>query len=90
MRRRAFSEGLISFGVLAMILATLVAVDERVREQFWLRWSAPSAQISSAGANVRDISAVVFDAARDQSLEHAPLLIFGLTGTVLLMFMLRT
>ena len=90
MQRRAFSEGLISIGVLALLLATLVAVDDRVKEQFWLRWSAPTAQMTNAGTSMRDITTVVLDAARDQSLEHAPLLLFGLTGTVLLLFMLRT
>jgi hypothetical protein len=32
----------------------------------------------------------VFDAARDQSVEHAPMVIFGVAATVLVVFMLRT
>ena len=91
MQRRAFGEGLMSAGVLALLLVTLVAIDPRVKEQVYLRWSAPStAQISTAGASVRDMTSVVLDAVRDQSLEHAPLLIFGLVATVLVMSMLRT
>jgi len=90
MPRRAFGEALTSAGVLILLLAILVMIDDRVKEQVSLRWSAPTAQISTAGESVRDITAVVFEAARDQSLEHAPLLIFGLTATVLVMFMLRT
>jgi hypothetical protein len=33
---------------------------------------------------------VVTEAVRDQSIEHAPLVIFVLAATVLMMFMLRT
>ncbi len=88
--RLAWGEGLMSAGVLAILLLALIAVDDRVREQVWLRWSvAPATQLSTAGANVRDLTTVVVDAARDQSLAHAPLLIFGLASTVLVLFMLR-
>lgn len=89
--KRAFGEGLMSAAALAIIMLTLIAIDDRVREQVWLRLAAPpSAQLSNAGANVRDLTEVIFDAARDQSVEHAPLLIFGLGATVLVLFMLRT
>ena len=89
--RRAFGEGLMSAGALALLMLTLIAIDDRVREQVWLRLSAsPATQLSSAGANVRDLTTVVFEAAHDQSVEHAPLLIFGLAATVLVLFMLRT
>lgn len=89
--RRAFGEGLMSAGALTILVLTLVAIDDRVREQIWLRASAPpSAQLHSAGTNVRELTAVMVEAARDQSLAHAPLLIFGLAATVLVLFMLRT
>ncbi|MCC7416580.1 MAG: hypothetical protein IT176_05505 [Acidobacteria bacterium] len=89
--KRAFNEGLLSIGAIAVILFTLVAIDDRVREQVWLRLSsAPAAQLSAAGTNLRDLGEVVLEAARDQSVEHAPLLIFGLSATVLVLFMLRT
>ena len=89
--RRAFGEGLMSVGALAILVLALIAIDDRVREQVWMRWSAPSpAQLSNAGENVRDLTSVIYVAARDQSLEHAPLLIFGLGATVLVLVMLRT
>ena len=89
--RRAFGEALVSAGALALLLLVLVAVDDRVREQVSLRIATrPSVQLASAGERVRDLTAVVVEAARDQSLEHAPLLIFVLAATVLVMFMLRT
>lgn len=89
--RRAFGEALMSAGVLAVLLLLLVAVDDRVREQISLRFSAPPAvQLANVGARARDLTSVVMEVARDQSIEHAPLLIFVLAATVLVMFMLRT
>ena len=89
--RRAYSEALMSVGALAILLLALVAFDDRVREQISLRLSArPSVQLANAGERVRDLTTVIVEAARDQSVEHAPLLIFALSATVLVMFMLRT
>ena len=89
--RRPFGDALLSIGALAILLFALVSVDERVREQVSLRLSArPSVELAAAGAQVRDLTSVVFQAARDQSIEHAPLLIFALAATVLVLFMLRT
>jgi hypothetical protein len=89
---RGISDTMISIGALGALLMTLVAVDDRVREQVSIRFSggSASAQLGAAGAHVRDLGAVVMDAVRDQSIEHAPLLIFVLAATVLVMFMLRT
>ena len=89
--RRAFGEALMSAGALAILLLALVAVDDRVREQISLRLTArPSVELANAGERVRDLTTVIVEAARDQSMEHAPLLIFVLAATVLVMFMLRT
>ena len=83
---------MISAAALGALVLTLAAFDERVREQISLRLSPgrPSAQVADATAMVRDLTAVVVDAVRDQSIEHAPLVIFVLAGTVLMLFMLRT
>jgi hypothetical protein len=62
-----------------------------MREQVMLRLNGdPSEQIASATATIRSLSAVAFDAVKGQSIEHAPLVIFVLLATVLLLFMLRT
>ena len=90
---RGLSDAMISIGALGALLMTLVAVDDRVREQVSLRFSGSggaSAQLAAAGATVRDLGAVVMDAVHDQSISHAPLLIFVLAATVLVLFMLRT
>jgi hypothetical protein len=89
--RRTFSDALISAGALVLLLLALVAFDDRVREQLSLRIHGnASSELVSAGAQVRDLATVVMDVARDQSIEHAPLLIFALAATVLVLFMLRT
>lgn len=89
--RRGFGETMISIGGLVLVLLALVMFDDRVREQVSLRLSAsPTAQLTSASVQARDLAGVIFDAARDQSIEHAPLMIFVLAATVLVLFMLRT
>src|SRR5439155_9248290 len=90
--RRAFGDTLISLGALATLLATLVMVDDRVREQVSMRFSGrtPSGELADASVHIRHIAGVVIDAARYQSVEHAPLMIFVLAATVLTLFMLRT
>ena len=89
--RRAFGDALVSAGALAILLLALTAVDDRVREQISLRFSArPAVELANAGERVRDLTSVLVEAVRDQSIEHAPLLIFVLAATVLVMFMLRT
>jgi hypothetical protein len=90
-RKRAIGDVMMSMGTVAVLLAILTAYDDRMREQVMVRLHGdPSAQMASAGASIRALSAVVFSAARDQSIEHAPLVIFVLLATVLLLFMLRT
>jgi hypothetical protein len=70
----------------------LAAFDVRVREQISLRVGAgrPSTQVVDAGVAIRDVVRVIVTAVRDQSIEHAPLVIFVLAATVLVLFMLRT
>lgn len=88
---RGLGEAAISVGALGALLMTLVAVDDRVREQVTIRFGGgASAQLTAASSHVRDLGAVIMDAMRDQSIEHAPLLIFVLAATVLVLFMLRT
>jgi hypothetical protein len=77
---------------LCALVAILAALDTRVRDQIWARVGAgrPAGQIADVEATVRNMASVLFVAARDQSIEHAPLVIFVIIGTVLLLFMLRT
>ena len=92
MRRHfRFREALMSAGTVVILLLVLTAADDRVRDALSKRVVAhPSMELASAGRQVRDFTTVIAEAARDQSLGHAPLLIFALAGAVLVLFMLRT
>jgi hypothetical protein len=80
-----------SVGTVTTLLLVLIAVDPRVREQVSTRViSRPSAELAAAGQHARDFTSVIVEVARDQSATHAPLLIFALAATVLVLFMLRT
>jgi len=89
---RRWREALMSIGTVVVILLVLIAVDDRVRDQFSMRFmsSRPSVQLVAAGQQARDLTSVIAEVARDQSLAHAPLLIFALAAVVLVLFMLRT
>jgi hypothetical protein len=77
--------------VLALLVG-LALIDERVRERLSRLYSsgAGSGEIATAGAQLRDMAEVLAAAVRDQSIDQAPLVIFGLAAIVLLLFMLRT
>ena len=90
--RRVVSDALVSCGAVVLLIVALVSIDDRVRDRVTKILHAPpsSVEIAGAGAQVAQISNVVFKAARDQSVEHAPLVIFGVAAAVLVLFMLRT
>jgi len=89
--RRVVREGIMSAGAVVLLLLALIAIDDRVREQLSLRFAErPRVELAEAGKRVKSLTAVVVEAAHDQSVEHAPLFIFVLGATVLVLFMLRT
>ena len=88
--RRVLTDALISASALVALLLALVAIDDRVREQILMRVNAgPTAQVTNLGSTLGEVAAIITAAARDQSIEHAPLMIFVVAGTVLVLFMLR-
>ena len=89
--RRVFGDAMISLCAVLLLLLMLVTIDPRVREQMSGLWggSGPSA-VTSVSSQVRKASAVVLSVARDHSIDNAPLMIFALAATVLVLFMLRT
>jgi hypothetical protein len=91
MKQRSFAGVFTTAGALVILVVCLAAIDTDVREQMarMFQGGAPTAAVSIA-SDVRSLAAVVFVAARDQSIEHAPLVMFALAATVLVLFMLRT
>jgi hypothetical protein len=88
---RAFREAVMSAGTVIVVLLVLVGIDDHVRTELSQRYMAnPSQEIASAGQHASHLTSVIAVAAREQSLAHAPMLIFALAATVLVLFMLRT
>jgi len=80
-----------SASALAILLAVLISIDDRVREQVGaIARGASTSTLADAGNQLSEVASVLFYAAQTQSLEHAPLMIFVVTATVLVLWMLRT
>jgi hypothetical protein len=89
--RRAINDVFISVVALTILLALLASVNERVRYAVGAKLTAGGAQteMSKAAGSVRNFADDVYDALRDQTIEHAPLVIFVIAGGALTIFMLR-
>jgi hypothetical protein len=89
--RRAFGDAMISMSAVALLLMMLVTIDPRVREQVSGVWSGQgSPAVASISSQMHEVTSVVLSAARDRGIDNAPLMIFALAATVLVLFMLRT
>ena len=89
--RRVFGDAVISLCAVLALLLMLVSVDPRVRYQVSGVWGGSDASpVTSIGQQLSEVSSVVLSAARDQGIDNAPLMIFALAATVLVLFMLRT
>ena len=89
--RRAFGDAMISLGAVLLLVMMLVTIDPRVREQVSGAWGGPgSPRVATISSQMREVTSVVVTAARDHSIDNAPLMIFALAATVLVLFMLRT
>ncbi len=83
-----FKESALSIGLFGAVLLALVSIDPRV--------SAQVEQLVSGGDGVgvssraADLGEALLVAARYQSIEHAPLVVFAAVSAVLVLFMVRT
>jgi hypothetical protein len=87
--RRAFGDAMISISAVTLLLTLLITIDPRVREQVSGVMNGPG-PVASISSQLREVTSVVMSAARDHSIDQAPLMIFALAATVLVLFMLRT
>lgn len=89
--RRVISDSLISLAALAILLFGLIAIDQTVRERVMSVVETGDVS-SSAGAlvsTVNQVGRVLLGAAWDQSIDHAPLAVFVVAGSILVLAMLR-
>jgi hypothetical protein len=83
MRLRQFLWSMAGFG---LVVAAVVSVDQRVRDQFErFLWGA-----GDWDRRVMDLGNALMTALRYQSIENGPLLVFAAVGAVLFLFMVRT
>ncbi len=81
----------LSIASFLLLLFALMAIDDRIGEQVSLRakhWSA--IELGEGGAQIQRAMGDAIAIARDQALDHTPLVVFTVAGLVLLIFMLRT
>jgi hypothetical protein len=82
-------EGAVSAAVFGAILFALISVDPRVRDHLSdLVGSGTS--VAPLSARASELGGSLWSAARYQSMENAPLLVFATVGAVLTVFMLRS
>ena len=87
--RRVFGDALVSAGVVAMVLAVLVSLDVRVREQVYAAMTSASGISGSGQGTWREVGSALVDSVMTQSREHAPMMIFAVVGVILLLCMVR-
>jgi hypothetical protein len=88
-RTIGFREGFMSAAVFGAILFALVSVDPRVEQQM-TDLVRGGASVASWGDKLGDLGGALLSAARDHSIDNAPLLVFATVGTVLTLFMLKS
>jgi hypothetical protein len=90
--RRPFAGALPAAGGVVALIVGLAAVDVRVRDQIALlvRSGGPTDELVTVGNRFQELMGILVQAVRDQSIEHAPLVIFALAAMILVLFMLRT
>jgi hypothetical protein len=81
-------DGVVSAAVFGAVLFALISVDPRVRDHISDLFGRGS--VAPLSARAGDLGGALWSAARNQSIENAPLLVFATVGTVLTLFMLRT
>jgi hypothetical protein len=90
--QRRLGSAVAAAGSISAVVLGMAIMDDRVRGRLQQLFShqGPSPDAWAYAHQVRDTVFVTLDAVRDQSIDHAPLTIFALAATVLLLFMLRT
>lgn len=84
-----FRQWMLSMTVFVVIMGGLTFVDERVRDRF-TALVAGGDGMSPMNDRLADLGGALWSAARYQSIENAPLVVFAALGMVLFLFMART
>jgi hypothetical protein len=82
-------EGALSAAIFGGVMFALVSVDARVRDHV-SDLVGTGTSVAPISARVSELGDALWSAARHQSMDNAPLLVFAGVGTVLTIFMLRS
>jgi hypothetical protein len=89
--RPGLGEALASAICLVAVLGALVMIDGRVHDRFdALVARASTDGLATWGDRATALGTAVVQAARDRTIDQAPMLVFTAVGAALLFFMLRT
>ncbi len=84
-------EGALSFAVFCGVLFALTTVDPRVRDRMSeLVGSGSVSDVTPWTHRAGELGDALWSAARSQSLENAPLLVFATVGALLTLFMFKS
>jgi hypothetical protein len=84
-------QAIASAAVFGAVLLVLVSIDDRVGDRFnALVYGGSGGSLTPWGDRAGDLGSALVSAARHQSIENAPLLVFAAVGAVLVVFMLKT
>jgi hypothetical protein len=87
---RVVKDALISGAALIILLVGLVAIDNRVRMRVEAAVQGDlSSDVRAATSMANEVAGIILVAARDQSIENAPMVVFVFAATVLVLGMLR-
>jgi hypothetical protein len=88
MRARDWAGSLAGF---LIVFIALIAVDDRVARHLRALVShSPAGEVSEVTGRFSSLGQAIVTAARDQSIDHAPMLVFTAAAVVLVFFMIRT
>jgi hypothetical protein len=84
-----FKQSVVSTAVFVGILMGLVSIDPRVRDRF-SEFVYGGNGVAPWNSRLADLTEALVDAARYQSIENAPLVVFAAVSAMLVLFMWRT
>ena len=88
LRARDLATSMAGFGA---VLVTLIVLDDRVARQLAIMFRrAPERELVVMRDWLESLASAVALAARDQSIDHAPMLVFTAVAILLVIFMVRT
>jgi hypothetical protein len=88
--RLTMRDGAVSAAVFSGIMFALVSVDPRVKDHVGQLLSSGGGSVAPWTSRLAGLGDALWSAARYQSIDNAPLVVFATVGVALTIFMLRS